>query len=487
MRLKEVRKDSAYLFEGEFEVSPIERIREEIRKLLEKRSTFQEQMDELLSGVEERDDKNLSEQEETIFNQYRDSIKELDEKRTKLEASEKEMQVNEEARNAALEAQKKYGKGDTKPTSGARVTNEPVTYRLGGDHSFVFDAMMRSNDPEARERIERNQKEGMARLRAEGRDVGTSAFGALVVPQYLTDMYAEVVRAGRPLLNAVNNLALPPQGMTLNIPRGTTGTVVASQSDQGDAVTSVDFDETTLVVPVVTIAGQQNLSRQAIDRGTGVDQIIMQDLASAYATQQDNQAINGDGSNGTYAGILSTTGVTTVTYANVAATTTAAALHSKVADAIQRINSTRYMAPTLIVMHPRRWGYLTSATDTTGRPLVVPNVQAPQNAIGVGEAAGYGQIVGVMLGLPVMTDANVPTTVSTWTGGGAQDVVIVTRAPDLHLWENTVGPTTVEFRETLAGNLQVKVVAHGYSAFTAERWPTATAVVSGSSLGTPTF
>jgi hypothetical protein len=43
------------------------------------------------------------------------------------------------------------------------------------------------------------------------------------------------------------------------------------------------------------------------------------------------------------------------------------------------------MGPDLIVMHPRRWAWIAAATDTTGRPLIVPT-GATQNSPGT--AAG---------------------------------------------------------------------------------------------------
>lgn len=469
-------------------MSPLEILREQIRKTLDERALYQAGMDEVLAGVQERGgDATLTDDEQSKFDLYKRSIKEADEKRVELEAREAEMLENEKAREAALEAQKRFA-GSTAPVP-ARVISEPSVYTRNGEHSFLQDALTRHLDPDAAERIQRNQKEGRARLAAEHRDVGTAAFGALVVPQYLTGMYAEVVRAGRPFLNTVNSNDLPDEGMTLNIPRGTTGTGTLHQTSENTGVQETDFDETTLAVPVCTYAGQQDVSRQAFDRGRNVDQIIMQDLAADYATRVNYDAINGTGGSGTHLGILSTTnGVTTVTFSETALNTNAQTLHSKVADAIQRVNSNRYSPPTVIFMHPRRWGWLTAAVDSTGRPLVVPNQQAPQNAIGVGRAAEYGQIVGVMLGLPVVTDASIPTTVSTSTVSGAtQDVVIVTRAPDVHVFEDSPGPSLVEFRETLAGSLSVKIVAWGYSAFTAGRYPTATAIVSGSSLTTPVF
>ena len=469
-------------------MSPLEILREQIRKTLDERALYQAGMDEVLAGVQERGaDATLTDDEQSKFDLYKRSIKESDDKRAELEAREKDLLENEKAREAALEAQKRFA-GSTKSVP-ARVKSEPETYTRGGEHSFLQDALTRHLDPEAAERIQRNQAEGRARLSAEHRDVGTAAFGALVVPQYLTGMYAEVVRAGRPFLNTVASNDLPDEGMTLNIPRGTTGTGVWSQTSENTGVQEVDFDETTLAVPVCTYAGQQDVSRQAFDRGRNVDQIIMQDLAADYATRVNFDAINGPGSSNRHLGILSTTnGVTTVSFAETALLSTAAKLHTKIADAVQRVNSTVYKPPTVIFMHPRRWGWLTAAVDSTGRPLVVPNSQSPMNAIGVGQAAEYGQVVGTMLGLPVVTDASIPTTVSTSTASGStEDVVIVTRAPDVHIFEDSPGPSLVEFRETLAGSLSVKIVAWGYSAFTAGRYPGATAIVSGSSLTTPVF
>jgi len=473
-------------------VTPLEHLRAQIKKNLDERQVSQDAINDLLAKVQERgDDAKLTDDENKLFVAYRDTVKSLDKDRTELQATEKDMVANEEARQAAEDAQRRYGaNGGSTAAVPARVTSEPEVYSRGGEHSFLHDALTRGTDPEAADRIARNQRMGLARMTAEGRaSVGVAGFGALVVPQFLTADYAEVVRAGRPFLNTVTSRDLPDEGMTLNIPRGTTGTAVLQQTTENTAVASVTYDETTLAVPVCTYAGDQDVSRQAFDRGRNTDLIIMSDLAADYATRVNFDAINGTGTNNRHLGILNTTnGVTTVTFSGTAGQTNAQTLHSKVADAVQRVNSNRFMAPTVIFMHPRRWGWLTAAVDTTGRPLVVPNAQAPQNAIGVGRAAEYGQLVGVMLGIPVVTDASIPTTVSTSTISGAtEDVVIVTRAPDVLIFEDSPGPNVVEFRETLAGSLSVKVVAWGYSAFTAGRYPTATAIVSGSSLTTPTF
>lgn len=465
-------------------MSPLELLRAKIKKLLTERDGLSARLDDVIAEVEARGDSDFRADEKRRFDGISKSIRELDRELVGLRADEDGMLENQRAQDAAAAAQQHYaGHSTSTGWSAARVTSEPHTYGERGDHSFIRDAMTRFSDPDAAERIARSQREALVDKRA---SVGTAGFGALVVPQYLTDFYAEVVRSGRPFLNAIAGEDLPDEGMSLNIPRGTTGTSVLQQTSENTQVASVTFDETTLVVPVNTYSGDQDVSRQALDRGRGTDRIIFSDLGAAYVTRVNFDALQGPGTNGRHLGILSTTnGVTTVTFSGTAGQTTAAGLHSKVAESVAWIAGARFLQPTVVVMHPRRWAWILNARDSQGRPLVVPNQQVPQNAMGLGSGASP---VGTLLGLPVVTDASIPTTVSSSTFSGAtEDQVIVTRAEDIHIWEDSPGPTTVEFRETLAGQLTVKVVAWGYSAFTAGRYPTSTAIISGSSLTTPTF
>lgn len=366
------------------------------------------------------------------------------------------------------------GQGDV------RVVREELTYRRQGRHSFFSD-MYRAQflgDQDAAGRLNRHREET-----AQQRDVGTGAFAGLTVPQYLLDLVAPLARAGRPLANSLRSLPLPDSGMVLSISRITTGTAVAVQASENTAVQETDIDDTKLDINVRTYAGQQDVSRQALERSEMVEDVVFADLVADYHTKLDSGIINDDGTSGTHLGIRQTSGIETVTYTD--ASPTVAELYPKLADAIQRVNSLRFMAPTTIYMHPRRWGWLTAAVDSAGRPFVVPNANGPFNAAGVGEAAGYGQVVGSILGLPVITDASIPTNLGAGTN---EDLIIVSRAPDLLLWEEGDGmPRQARFEQTLAGNLTVKLVVYGYSAFTAGRYPKATAVIGGTGLVTPTF
>ena len=115
----------------------------------------------------------------------------------------------------------------------------------------------------------------------------------------------------------------------------------------------------------------------------------------------------------------------------------------------------------------------------------MPNSQGPFNSVAVGQAAAYGQVVGTLHGLPVVTDANIPTGLGAGTN---EDRIIVARAEDLLLWEEGDGaPSRLRFEETTGGSLTVKLVVYGYSAFTGGRYPSALSVISGTGLVTPTF
>lgn len=392
-------------------------------------------------------------------------------------------ELNElEARDAAAAAAR-VATGETRTREqGGATTSEPLTYTRESAQkdrrSFFADAYRARfmHDQRAADRIARHTRE----MEVELRDVGTPAMGGLIPPKYLLDLFAPMVYAGRPVANAVANLPLPDDGMVLNIPRGTTGTSVAAQAAENTALAEQDFDETTLSVPVITVGGQQDVSRQSLERGNGTDNIIFADLVSNYAVAMDTEVISGDGAGGDALGILNTVGINPVTYTD--ASPTLAELWPKLADAIARVQAGRYLPPTAVFMHPRRWAFMSSALDTTGRPLI--NTTAPQNSIGIGDALKYGQVVGGIQGLPVITDGNIPTNLGVGTN---EDVIIVARTSDCLLFENSPVPRELRFEETLAGQLTVKLVVYGYAAFTAGRYPKGISTITGTGLTTPSF
>ena len=133
-------------------------------------------------------------------------------------------------------------------------------------------------------------------------------------------------------------------------------------------------------------------------------------------------------------------------------------------------------------MHPRRWGFITAGVDSSNRPLVVPAGNNPDNAVGVGEAAAYGNIVGSLLGIPVITDANVVTNAGS---GSNEDQIYLVKADDHILFEDNL--FQLKFEETNAGSLTTKMVVYGYAAFASGRYPLGISKMSGTGLVTPTF
>jgi len=389
-----------------------------------------------------------------------DQIRSLDEQITRYSELEER-----QAKAAEIRAEVKL-----EETAVTTIKSEPRTYSPESSNSFLRDAFSAqfNNDYAARERLSRHMNEE----RVERRDVTSTNFAGLVVPQFLTELAAPLARAGRPVADRARKHALPDAGLTISISKVTTGTAVAEQSE-GAAVQETNMDDTKLDLTVKTIAGQQNVSRQAIERGTNVDSLVIADLIAAYHTKLDELLV---------AELFASAGQA-VTYTD--ASPTVAELYPKLADAVQKVQTTFFAGPNAIIMHPRRLAFILAAVDGQNRPLAVPSPVA-QNPVATGAGSPqYGNSGYSILGLPVITDANVATDKGAGTN---QDTIYVGNLQELHLWEQAGGdPMLLRFEQPKVAELDVTLVVYGYSAFTANRYPNAWAQINGTGLVTPTF
>lgn len=364
------------------------------------------------------------------------------------------------------------------------VGNEPKTYERHSRHSFLLDMYQaRNGNQSAQERLNRHRQEMDVDMGTEKRALSStdSEGGYLVAPLYLQDEFVRLARAGRPTANAVRGLSLPPNTDSINVPTMATGTAVAGQKDN-EAVKSTDATFGTLEAPVRTIAGQQDFSRQLFDRSVpGVEEIILADLAAVYATEVDKGVIEGSGTSPNVKGILTVSGTNEVAYTD--ASPSVKALYPKIASAINEIHTKRYMPPTGVIMHPRRWAWFLSALDERGRPLITPYV--PENAAGVLERVGAENVVGGLHGLPVIVDPSIPTNVKVGETEGT-DKIIVAKLDDIYLWEEGDINRATYF-EVLSNTLGIRVQVWGYLAFLAERYKSAISVITGTGLKAPTF
>lgn len=447
-----------------------------LERLIAARAAVQTNINQLLDDVDAEERDALSDDERQRFDELRAERDDLDGRIAELEA-EAERRRNLDRLNERLDG----GSDETRQTGGVvRVGDEPRTYNPDEARrgvSFVRDVIMRHDDPAAAERLTRHAAEARADG-VERRDVATSAFAGLVVPQYLTDLVAPLARAMAPTLGLCQRHPLPPSGMTVNVSRITTGTGVAAQASENGAVQETDIDDTLLTVNVRTYAGQQDVSRQAIERGTNVDEIVVRDLAAAYFTAVDSAILNADGTSGTHLGIRNTGSIVSVTYTDV--DPTAAELWPKLFDLIQQVQSGVYVGLSHFIMAPRRWAWLASQVGTSFPFLT--QTATPAQTGGVIDTNAYGGVVGRIAGVPVILDANIPTNLST-----NQDVIVGVTADELHYWGEATEPMFLRADQVGAGSLSVKLVAYGYGAFTAGRYPGAHGVISGTGLATPSF
>lgn len=366
----------------------------------------------------------------------------------------------------------------------ARIGTEERTYRPDFDRDgkqFLMDISRQFmfQDVEASARLAQHMREErVERAQYLQRSVGTGAFAGLTVPQYLTDMYAPATAALRPFADACNRHALPEQGMSVNISRITTASGAALQASENAAVQETNMDDTLLTVNIQTAAGQQTISRQAIDRGSGIEDVVMQDLFNRVATTLDNTLLN-QATNGL------TNVATSVAYTD--ASPTGAELYPKILGAASGVEAALLAMgkPDIAVMHSRRWYWLSSQMSSTWPMVNWTNI--PVQAAGVANAASSyssGPRGVLPCGLQVIVDNNVATNLGAGTN---EDEVYVVPSSECHLWEDPNAPMFIRAEQPAAANLGVLLVAYSYFAYTFGRYANGMQKVAGTGLVTPTF
>jgi HK97 family phage major capsid protein len=367
-------------------------------------------------------------------------------------------------------------------TPSVSIVSEERTYEAHKPLSYFRDLFraQEKGDRKAQERIERHAHE----VRVDKRDVEstgtTGGADAFVPPLHLVDEYAEYVRGARVTANLIGSKPLPAGTDSITVPRVTTGVSVAAQTAQLQNFSETDLIATPITANVETIGGIQDISVQALEQSalsSGMDSLIYRELRADYDRILDTYVINGSGSSGQFTGLLALTGENAVTY--TATTPTVAGLFPKIVDMIQQIHSGRLQTADAIVMHPRRWAWITTGLDSSNRPLVVPAVNNPQNAYGVGVQGAEGA-VGNIAGVNVYLDANIPVTLSS-----TRDVIVGLRSSDPLLFEGT--PTIESFRSIGSQNGYVRFRLYNYACFLANQWPESVGHIQGTGLDTPSF
>jgi hypothetical protein len=402
-------------------------------------------------------------------------------------AEANEVKAEEEART---QEQAKAAPTGVRPAPTARdqrihVVSEERTYRKDMDpygKVFLMDVCRQFmfQDVDAQHRLSRHmQEERVERAEYFTRAVGTGAFAGLTVPQYLTELYAPATAALRPFADICNRHPLPEQGMSVNISRITTASSAALQASENSAVSETNMDDTLLTVNVQTAAGQQTVSRQAIDRGTGIEDVTMQDLFNRVATILDSTLIN-QATNGL------TNVATAVTYTD--ASPTGAELYPKILGAAAGVEAALLAmgSPSHAVMHSRRWYWLSSQMSSTWPLINWSGIPVQAGGVANSNSMYASGVRGVLpSGLQVVVDNNIATNLGAGTN---EDEVYVVPASECHLWEDPNAPLFIRAEQpAAAASLGVLLVAYSYFAYTFGRYSNGTQKVSGTGLVTPAF
>ncbi len=436
----------------------------------------------------------LTAEEAESYRKISDKIADEQKRFEELDADVQRLEAEEARSGRQDERMREIGK-----TTTSTEVIEPLTYqREDVRHSYFRDLAKMSlgqADEGAKERLQRHSVDVLtnkeirkvAKVGDEYRnlDRNDGTGGYAVPPLWLMNQFIELARPGRAYANLVPTQPLPGGTDSINIPKIQTGTTTAIQTADNQTISETDLTDTYVSAGVKTIAGQQGMSIQLLDQSPiAFDELVFRDIAAAYAVSLDQQVIGGSGSAGQILGVRGTAGIQTINATTTGTLTgptgDVALLFAAIADAIQRVQTSRYMAPDVIVMHPRRWAFFLAATDTTGRPLVVPN--SAMNPLAEFGGVVAQQVVGTMHGLPVVTDPSLPTTLGVGTN---QDVIHVLRSSDLVLFESSTRARVLQ--ETRANTLTVLLQMYGFLAFTAARYPQSVVEIGGSALATPTF
>lgn len=494
------------------------------KKLLERHGAVLAEI-KALADTAEAENRELTEAEVEKRDKLAEKAGDLQARAIKERVDEKAAKVTK-----AAEARQRLGIGDAPDNApgGAVILNEHRTYEKGNGFSYLQDQCVVSFGPgamgaryfKALERMQRHAKENHVEATAldqkspssrkaheeyflrqmieaintrtdnAGRaysyralSTSSGAGGEFVPPLYMTAEWIKFMRAGRVVADACHHEDLPDGTMSINMPKVTGGTGVATQATQNSS-TGLETDLTSAYVtfPVVTKAGQQTVSLQLIERSPiAFDQVVMQDLGRAYAQQVDIAVLSGAGS-GDVTGILNTSGINTVTWTTT--TPSLKGLYGQIGAAKADVANSIFVPATHCFTTPTRWEWISQSFDSNNRPLVVPAYNGPFNvaAVTADNATAEGVVGRDLNGLATCEDANIPSNLGAGTN---QDAVLVSRMQENWLFESPI--VTRALPQTFGQQLSVLLQLYGYIAFTASRYPTANSLITGTGLTPPAF
>jgi HK97 family phage major capsid protein len=398
---------------------------------------------------------------------------------------------------------KNYREIADKHAIAAAVKSEPRVYGPNSRHSWYMDIARRAIPGDltgAAERLARysqelaveakaGSREGKraldvvsTRARSGGEDAveserramtsGASSGGSFVTPQYVVDHQYALFNSYPPsFIEQTTKVPDAGYGMELYVPAFGSAAAV-SQQTENTGVTNTSPTASYLSTPLVTFAGEVDVSQQFFDRAgpVGADAVI-----HAALSQQLDTAVNANAITQAIAGGATVTGAGSFTAANFLGDISKAKMN------METTAGTRLPA-THVFMQPDFYEWSIAQVDPNGRPLLLP---ANSNAVlPIQTAADGSPPVGFtgerLLGTAVFTDGSIPNATTS-----TQTQIVVANAADVLTM--TSEPVVRAFVETEANELTVIIQLYALTGCIV-RHGTSVQVVSGAAyLSAPTF
>lgn len=387
----------------------------------------------------------------------------------------------------------------TIPNGRLKITT-PLTYRFNGG-SFFTDLLAASrSDTGALERLDRHEREMRDQLPqlevrgSAGQPEGvsfeyrapngsfptgstTGQGGSFTPPLWMVEAEATYPRPERVVADLIDPMPLPAGVSSVNVPILTTGTSTGAMAPN-QPTPDTDVTDSATTSPVQLIAGREDVPLQMLEQSPqgAWELTLLKDLWSDYDAKLEGLLLNGTGGTapfGQILGLLNVSGINSVTYTN--ATPSGTGMYSSFGEAFAQVSDNRRIRPEGFLMRGRRFGWLACSEDQASRPL-----DTPASAHSLIVDPSKPTPVGSLVGLPVFTDEEIPTT---FGAGGDQDTVIAFRWSDCLGWESA--PTVNVFTQAVSGNLMARVQYRRYAAAILGRYPTGIAAISGTGMVVP--
>lgn len=232
-----------------------------------------------------------------------------------------------------------------------------------------------------------------------------------------------------------------------------------------------DMATTMLNVPARTAAGQQLVSRQAIERGAGIEDLAVSDLMRQIATVIDTQLVTATGSAGSQGIVAIAQGTT---YTDGSPTPDKLLPYLYQSESLLEKALLGRAVPDYVAMRSEHWNWICSQVSAS-HPWLVG--QADQQAGAVAVSREYGAVRGVLPnGLKVLVDNNI---------GTDTPAVLMLASGEIHMYEDPSAPVLIRAEQPSAASLGVLLVAYSYFAFCVERYTNAAGKVTGTGVAIP--